>query len=459
MKKLINKEKINSLRFLIFVRLIAYLVIIGLTFALFNYTLSNFTYKRLNTNFINKLHIDGYNYKQVDESKLIKNNISLEVIDSHLNVIYSKGYNTGEVKKYTPKEFAITIYDDDLEFNVIADSVITDNGEELTIIYKQYLTNKVLQKMGKDIFQYIFAMVIGSLLLLILSYILLTRNIYRKIKKEFDFIQDNISKTPYDRSKLDLSSIPLLETREVSKSYNDMLDEMDKIRKEKDRLVKKNNRLISNLSHDLKSPITSLTGYWDILTTGNIEGDELNKYCGYITNSINDLNQLSTMLFEQLKYQFSEYKLNFKDEDLNSFLRNICANYYTLYISKGFDMEVDISEESFIAKFDAVHMKRVFTNILDNCLKHNAPTQLTVSTAEINNNLFIYFKDNGVGIPHGDWDQIFDAFYQGDESRTYNNGGLGLYIVKQILLKHGGNIRIIDEPEYSTVFELRFPKS
>ena len=160
-----------------------------------------------------------------------------------------------------------------------------------------------------------------------------------------------------------------------------MLDEMEQMRKDKDAVIMQSNQLISNLSHDLKSPVTTIMGYSEILVQGNLSSAEQKEYLTYILQSASDLKELVSLLFQQMKYQYSDYSIALECCDINSFLRDICANYYMLFDKKGFQIEVQIEEAPHKMYFDKVHMKRAFTNILENCLNHNpTPTKVQIVT-------------------------------------------------------------------------------
>lgn len=236
-----------------------------------------------------------------------------------------------------------------------------------------------------------------------------------------------------------------------------MLDELEQIRKEKDSILRQNKTLISNLSHDLKSPITTLKGYSELLIEEDLSPIQQKDYLMYINQRASDLSELISLLFEQVKFQHPDFSLNLEKEDMNSFLRDLCANYYMIFDKHGFDVNIEIDETPHIMDFDSTNMKRAFCNLFENCLSHNkVPTKFEVSTFIKNGVYFIQFKDDGIGVPKENKNRIFDPFFQGDNSRSRNHGGLGLFVTKQIIEKHGGEITLKSEPNYKTVFEIQF---
>lgn len=430
---------------------------------LFFYMLDNIYFHQIDKNIYNKLDVDLVRYKEITTDFLIENNLTIEIVDDNLNIVYSKGVNKHVSKKYSPQEFAELLNDGSIEdinsfeVNVRYITTTDQSGNENTVILKQNISSKELKKIKQIITQYIVVLVLGTVLIVLGSFILCVDNIYKNIKKSFVFIQNSIAKMPYDRTKINILETTLLETRKVAESYNEMLAEMERIKAEKEAIANKNNRLISNLSHDLKSPITTLKGYSEILLEDDISESERKEYAMHINNGATDLNEMISILFEQVKFQNTDYKLNLEKSDINILLRDICANYYMIFDKKGFNVNIDIEEISHIMKFDKINIKRVFTNILENCLSHNVvPTDVCISSETLSDKYVIYFKDNGIGIEENEKNKIFEAFYQGDSSRTSGHSGLGLYVVQQIIEKHGGQIILKSEQDYKTVFEIIF---
>lgn len=412
---------------------------------------------QVDKNIYDDLDVDLLNYKEISTDFLNENHLKIEVVDSNLNVIYSKGVNENSNNKYTPEEIASLFNFDSFEMNIIYKTFIDDDGNENTIILFQYLTGKVLNKLKQMTYGYVIVLIVGTILIFLALFILCVKNIYKNIKKDFLFIQNNIAKTPYDRTKINIIEAKLLETRDVAESYNEMLNEMERIKLEKDAITNKNTRLISNLSHDLKSPITTLKGYSEILLNDDVSAEERKEYAKFINNSASDLNEMISILFEQVKFQNSDYKLNLTVGDINTFLRDICANYYMIFDKRGFNIEIAIEEKPHIMNFDNVNLKRAFVNILENCLSHNTiPTDVCVSSKTSYDKYIICIMDNGKGISKNAKDMIFEAFYQEDSSRTSGQSGLGLYVVKQIIEKHGGHISLKTNNDYKTIFEITF---
>ncbi|MEG1863641.1 MAG: HAMP domain-containing sensor histidine kinase, partial [Oscillospiraceae bacterium] len=268
-------------------------------------------------------------------------------------------------------------------------------------------------------------------------------------------IQTNIIKTPYDFSTVDSSQVRLAEGKSVLDSYNAMVKNLKEAQTEKEDAVNANKQLVSNLAHDLKSPITILKGYAEVLGTQELTDKERKEYISYIYKSSNDLNNLLNLLFEQVKYGSPDIKMNLVRTDINAILRQSCANYYMLFDNRGFDFNVGIPEEECFVYLDSVHINRVFSNLLQNVLNHNSvPSPVCVSSNVEDGNCVIRFMDDGVGINSDNKEKIFQPFFQEDSSRNKQNSGLGLYVVRQIMLNHEGNIELESSEDFKTIFKL-----
>lgn len=406
--------------------------------------------------YFKKANINLVNYKFLDSNKLKENNVTIEVVDENYNIVDTIGAPGNNKHPYSEVEFFKLLNKPSHEFDVKYKK-IEDKGKKYTIVYEQKLTSEQMDEMRTSSLMYDGIFLVCSLLAAVVFMLLFARSVYKPIKEGYSLIQNNISKTPLDKTRVDTSKVYLKETKEVLISYNNMLDEMDKIKKEKEAALNQSNRLISNLSHDLKSPVTILKGYSDILMQGELSREEEIKYFASINESANHLGELVNLLFEQVKFQYSDYSLNLTRVDINEFLRSICANFYNIFENKGFEMEINIPEDPYYMDIDIIHMKRTFNNILENCLSHNVtPVPVCISATIENGHYIIKFKDDGIGISKNNKEKIFEPLFQEDVSRSRRHSGLGLSIAKQVIERHGGTIRLVSEKGFKTVFEIKF---
>lgn len=265
-----NKKPI-SLQTLILNKLFLYILVSILSLILFNWIIKEmYTTSIIKSNLYEPLDVDLENYEDISQEYLNDNHSSIEVIDKNLNIIYSEGFNKETKSKYTLLEFTDLLNNMDEYKNVYYNILQKDNGNEVTVVLIQHFNSNTLSKFNRLFRIYVITLIIGTFLIFLTAFLMFVRSIYRYIRKNFLFIQKNIEKTPYDKSRVDTSKINLLEAKNTIDCYNTMLDEMDSIKNEKDRLENQSRRLISNLSHDLKSPITTIKGYSEVLATEDL---------------------------------------------------------------------------------------------------------------------------------------------------------------------------------------------
>lgn len=436
-------------------RTICYIVVALLCFITYTYTLGEIFNRFVDYDYeFLQWEVGIENYQEYKDDYFISKGVTVEVLDDEFKVIERKGLE----RKVEVDQYSLTDVLDFVRYaysyDIVVSEVIIDNKDYVAIVWKEGAGKTNI----KFVLWYTSLNVIGGILIVILLFILWMRSIYRKIKADFILIENHLIKVPYSRTPIDTDSIPIKETRQVANTYNTMLEDMDRLKSEKEKMESQSKQLISNLSHDLKSPITALSGYSAMLMEPNLTEDDRLKYANYVHSGVNDLNYMVNLLFEQVKFQHSEYSLDTKSENINRFLRDICANYYMIFTQKGYEMEADINEVPCYITMDKLQMKRVITNILDNCICHNpAGTTLYISTSIEEKDFCIYFKNNGDAIPEDVQEKIFDPFYQEDKSRSKSHGGLGLYITKQIVSKHGGSIHVYTDDEGLTVFKIMLP--
>lgn len=222
--------------------------------------------------------------------------------------------------------------------------------------------------------------------------------------------------------------------------------------------------VLSNISHDLKTPITSIKGYGEALRDGVADNEEKRmKYRKIIVQKANEmdklLNELSLYSKVHMKHMLYDFQyLNVKDyfddciEEFESDLeqkgiRLVYANY--------------VSDDTMIWA-DPAQLSRVKHNIINNSVKYMDKRKgvIIISVAEVNNTVEIKFEDNGAGIEHEELVHVFDRFYRTDKSRNSNTGGsgIGLSIAKDIIDEHKGKIWATSKEGVGTIMHINLPK-
>ena len=404
------------------------------------------------------MRLDLADYAAIDLEELEHFDATLEVVDEQLVVTEVLGDDSRLGYQYTLSEFIALFVETDPNLLMRCERITLADGEEATVILRQPLSMPPYVAFEQLTKVYAVVLVVSSLVIMTVFLLLAVRAIYKPLHREMSMINESIAKIPYDPSPVEEEQFQLVEMRASIGTYNAMVEEMERMRQEKEALIDQNYRLVSNLSHDLKSPMTTLKGYAELLQQEDLPKEEERRCLGYIASNVTALNTMVEMLFEHVRYQHNDYALQLERRDMNSFLRDICANYYMMLDKLGFEVDIEIMEEPCYMVFDAINMRRVYANLLENIMSHNEqPTRVQIQSSVADDCYLAAFKDDGAGIGPIERDVVFEPYYQGEASRTTKHSGLGLYVVKQIVEKHGGQISVHSEAAYKTVFLIRLP--
>ena len=205
------------------------------------------------------------------------------------------------------------------------------------------------------------------------------------------------------------------------------------------------NLMLSDIAHDLRTPITTIAGYSKALNDGLVNSEEKRKdYLDAIENKAARMSDLITLLFEYVRLDSETFSLKKTKTNIAELLRENVALLYADVEEKGMLFEVEIPEEVIEIEVDKLQFSRVITNLINNALKHNeAGTQITVSLKKIADEIQISVSDNGTMIPPIIVDHIFEPFVVADASRESQGGsGLGLSIAQKIVQMHGWNLEL-----------------
>ncbi|MCX7748359.1 MAG: HAMP domain-containing histidine kinase [Clostridia bacterium] len=217
--------------------------------------------------------------------------------------------------------------------------------------------------------------------------------------------------------------------------------------------------LVSNISHDLKTPITSIKGYVIGILDGVADTPEkLEKYAKTIYHKASDIDKLIDDLFLFSKLDLKKVPFNFEPVNLQNFFSDCIDELSMEMPKKGIDLHFEpLNNPGIEVVIDKEKLKRVITNIADNAEKFmdKESKRLTIKLYEEPETVTVEIRDNGMGINQDELSHIFDRFYRADNSRNSSTGGtgLGLAIAKQIIEGHGGKIFAQSEPnDYTSIF-------
>lgn len=383
-----------------------------------------------------------------------------KVLDKNLNVILESD-NAPAKKNYTEKEIIYMrgYYNNGLFIEKY--QYINNDGIKRTAIIKsrELYTNSFFKKM--NILTKIDFLVFGiAYIILVVIFVFVLRSKFyeplEKLNKAMELLTEGKRKKPVDYSGP-------REFVDICDRFNIMVSKLEDSENQRKKLMNDKERMMADISHDLKTPITSIQGYAKALSDGIIVDEDKDKYIKIIYEKSKKLTELINIFHEYSKLEHPDFNLIFEKVDLSEYLRAYIALKYEDIVESGFNIEVDIPEEEMEIKIDKVQLQRVFDNILGNSIKHNEKgTNIYVSLKEKNDIYEIIIADDGKGISKDIANNIFEAFTVGDESRNSKQGsGLGLAIAKTIVDLHGGTIEL--EPEslkkFSTQFKIILKKN
>lgn len=222
--------------------------------------------------------------------------------------------------------------------------------------------------------------------------------------------------------------------------------------------------LLANLSHDIKTPVTSIIGYVEGIRDGIADTPEkLDKYLSTIHAKACSIELMAENLSLYAKLEMKRLNYNTEPVNIFEFVKSSAAGFELDLLQNGIHYEYKLPQERFVIKGDKEKLNRVFANIITNAVKYkgNSPGALIISGEITPHGALITFADNGKGIAESDLEHIFDSFYRGDSSRNAKIGGngLGLSICRKIIEDHGGKIWIRSQIDKGTEVMILLPSA
>ncbi len=218
-------------------------------------------------------------------------------------------------------------------------------------------------------------------------------------------------------------------------------------------------RLMTSISHDVKTPLASLVGYLEAIECKIVAGEEKDEYVHIAFEKAHYLKHFVENLFEWVKLDSGEQIFRFEVLDLNETSRNIIADWISVLENSNFEYEFDIPEMEYLMHIDVNAYSRILNNLLQNMLIHSKGNKVIFRISENDKQARITLADNGKGISPDHLPHIFERMYQCDQSRSAKGNGLGLSIVKELVAAHKGTIAADSTPDKGTIFTILFPKS
>lgn len=238
----------------------------------------------------------------------------------------------------------------------------------------------------------------------------------------------------------------------LSNSFNEMAKELEKL----DRMRQE---FVSNVSHEIQSPLTSISGFSKALRQKKMSEESQNRYLSIIEEESNRLSRLARNLLQLSTLQHEQTSLNVSSFRLDEQLRNVVIALEPQWIAK--EIKFDIELESITLSADQDQLKQVWTNLLNNAIKFTPEKGKIMIEGKVKEGqAVISITDNGIGIPEHERKDIFKPFHKVDKSRNSSTkgNGLGLSIMKKIIELHHGDVEVTTGfKETGTTFIIKIP--
>ena len=221
-------------------------------------------------------------------------------------------------------------------------------------------------------------------------------------------------------------------------------------------------QFISNISHDFRSPLTSIKGYVEAMIDGTIPVEMQEKYLKIISYEAERLEKLTRGLLTLNELDIQKRMLNIQSFDINQIIKSTAASFEGTCTTRQILLELVLSGKELYARADIEQIQQVLYNLLSNAIKFSPDrSTITIETTEKNDKIFVSVKDHGIGIPKSSINKIWERFYKIDRSRgkDQKGTGLGLAIVKEIISAHGQHINVISTEGVGTEFIFTLEKA
>lgn len=315
------------------------------------------------------------------------------------------------------------------------------------LVHKSYT---YIEEMRTTLLARVYIIVLAVFLLSVILYIGLHFFIFRPLKKITN------AATQYARGNLDVK-IPINSHDEMgylSASLNYMSSQL----KDMEDYQKK---FIANVSHDFRSPLTSIKGYVEAIADGTIPPEFQAKYLKIILFETERLTDLTHDLLTLNEFDTKELLLDRTTFDIHEAIRNTASSFEGSCISKRISIDLVFASRNMEVYADKGKIQQVLYNLIDNAIKFSdVDSSIIIETTERSDKIHISVKDYGIGIPRQSLSKIWDRFYKTDLSRGKDKKGtgLGLSIVKEIMQAHHENINVISTEGVGTEFVFTLPK-
>lgn len=293
-----------------------------------------------------------------------------------------------------------------------------------------------------------FIIIGTSLILMIIFHVHVRRPIKKISHATKEYAKGNLD---YDGLKIKSKN----EIGELAEYLKVMCDEFKN-------LDERQKKFIANVSHDFRSPLTSIKGYLEAMLDGTIPPEMSEKYIRIVLSETERLTKLTSSLLTLNTWDLNGASLDIQEFDCVRMVRHTLLTFEGQCSKKKISFDVTLGAKSYMVMADQTKIQQVVYNLIDNAIKFsNQNSKIYVTVKDVNDKVFISIKDTGMGIPKDSVNKIWDRFYKSDSSRGKDKAGtgLGLAIVKEVITSHNENINVVSTEGVGTEFTFSLTKS
>ncbi|WP_253293686.1 cell wall metabolism sensor histidine kinase WalK [Falcatimonas sp. MSJ-15] len=243
----------------------------------------------------------------------------------------------------------------------------------------------------------------------------------------------------------------------IAENLNKMMGEISELMDNEREVERSKNQLITNVAHDLRTPLTSIIGYMELLVNGNnIPEETRDKYLKVAYNKSLRLQKLIEDLFGFTKLNYGKIAMNIAKVDIVKLMAQLLEEFYPNFMENSLEYSLESTENQVMIEADGDLLARLFDNLINNAIKYGKDgKKVSVVIRKIDDIVHVAVINYGKVIPKEDIDKVFNKFYRVEQSRSANTGGtgLGLAIAKNIAMMHGGDI-VVQSDLYGTIFDV-----
>lgn len=399
------------------------------------------------------LQIENIGLERLDEYDLW-----LQVIDETGQEVFSHNKPENFPVKYTASELMTFSTSDYEDGNTVFVSSFEENGQTWNYLigfpydvgkYMLYYNGEVIGRLKPVFTLSLFGVIFAGSALFLIYGIWLTRQT-GKIAKGIGNISRRVYNTIPEKGTFGSVYMALNKMNEEIRHSDQIKEETDRVRRE----------WITNITHDLKTPLSPVKGYAELLADGtDVDTKTAQEYGTIILKNVDYAEKLMNDL--KLTYQLESGAFPFRPQPVRlvRYLKELVIDIANDPAFSDRDIEFACDLPEFTVSIDPDLFHRAISNLVINALVHNQPTtKVIVSVLKENQNIYISVRDNGIGISETEQAELFTRYYRGTNTKEKTKGsGLGLAIAKQIIVLHGGEIAVKSKIGEGTEFSIRLP--